>query len=149
MKSIKMIDITHKPESYREAIACGKIILRKETIDRIKRGEIEKGDVFTTSQLAAILAAKRTPEILPLCHSIPITGIDFKWELGEDYIEVQVTIKTKASTGVEMEALTATAIALLNIWDMVKKYEKDEAGQYPWTRITDIKVISKIKASPK
>ncbi len=144
-KDVKMVDITSKKEVYREAIASGKIILRKETLEKIVKGEIEKGNVFNVATVAAILAAKRTWELIPLCHPIPITNVKVDFAMDENSIVVKVIVKTTAKTGVEMEALTGVTIALLTIWDMVKKYEKDEKGQYPFTRIVDVKVESKIK----
>jgi cyclic pyranopterin phosphate synthase len=141
-----MIDITGKEVVYREATAMGIIRLRPETIKRIREGRVEKGDVLTVSRIAAIQAVKKTPELIPLCHNIPITHVNVEYEfLGDDKLKVIVTVKTTAKTGVEMEALTGVSIALLNIWDMVKKYEKDEKGQYPETWIETIKVLSKIK----
>jgi cyclic pyranopterin phosphate synthase len=147
--SIKMIDITSKPVSYREATATGFIKLKPETIHRIKNKLVEKGDVLTASTIAAINAVKNTPLLLPLCHNIPITNVDVKYNVEDEGIRVYVTVKSTAQTGVEMEALTGVAIALLNIWDMVKKYEKDESGQYPYTVITDIRVISKVKVEQR
>jgi len=144
-KDVKMVDITSKKEVYREAVASGKIILRKETLEKIVKGEIEKGNVFNVATVAAILAAKRTWELIPLCHPIPITNVKVDFVMNENSIVVKVVVKTTAKTGVEMEALTGVTTALLTIWDMVKKYEKDEKGQYPFTRIVDVKVESKIK----
>jgi cyclic pyranopterin phosphate synthase len=140
-----MVDITNKDIVYREAKAYGKIKLRKETIDAIKKGEIKKGDVFTITRIASILAVKNTPMSIPLCHNIPINHIDLDFKIGEDYIEVYLNVKANAKTGVEMEALHGVAIALLNIWDMVKYLEKDEKGAYPYTKIEEIKVLEKIK----
>ncbi len=141
-----MIDITGKEIVYREATAMGIIRLRPETIKRIREGRVEKGDVLTVSRIAAIQAVKKTPELIPLCHNIPITHVNIEYEfVGNDKLKVIVTVKTTAKTGVEMEALTGVSVALLNIWDMVKKYEKDEKGQYPETWIETIKVLSKIK----
>ena len=145
MKSAEMIDITGKSEVERIAIVKGRIRLRKETIEKIRRKEIEKGDVITVAKIAGILAAKKTPEIIPLCHPIPLTNIKVDVNVKEEFVEVTVTVKTVAKTGVEMEALTAATISLLTIWDMVKKYEKDEKGQYPYTRIEEIRVVGKIK----
>ncbi len=145
MKSAEMIDITGKSEVERIAIVKGRIRLRKETIEKIRRKEIEKGDVITVAKIAGILAAKKTPEIIPLCHPIPLTNIRVDVNVKEEFVEVTVTVKTVAKTGVEMEALTAATISLLTIWDMVKKYEKDEKGQYPYTRIEEIRVVGKIK----
>jgi len=141
-----MIDITGKEVSTRIAIANGKIKLKPETINKILKGEIEKGDVISTAKIAAIIAAKKTAEIIPLCHPIPLTNVNVDVKIiGEELIEVETTVKTEAKTGVEIEALTATAIALITIWDMVKKYEKNEYGEYPETVIKDIKVELKMK----
>lgn len=141
-----MVDITNKNIVYREARAYGRIKLRKETIDAIKRGEIKKGDVFTVTRIASILAVKNTSISIPLCHNIPITHVDLDFKIGEDYIEVYIIVKTSERTGVEMEALHGVTIALLNIWDMVKYLEKDEYGKYPYTKIEEIKVLEKIKS---
>ncbi|MEM1801452.1 MAG: cyclic pyranopterin monophosphate synthase MoaC [Desulfurococcaceae archaeon] len=143
---IQMADITSKDESFRVATATGFIKLRPETIERIKNNLVEKGDVLTISSIAAIIGVKNTSLLLPLTHNIPITNVDVKYEIAENGIRVFVTVKSTAKTGVEMEALMGVATALLNIWDMVKKYEKDEKGQYPDTAITEIKVLEKIKA---
>ncbi len=140
-----MIDVTRKPVSYREATAMGRIRLKPDTIKAIVEGRVEKGDVLQIASIAAIMAVKKTPEIVPLCHPLPITGVNVDFNIGEDYIEVTVNVKTKAETGVEMEALTGASAALLAIWDTVKKYEKDDAGQYPHTFIEEIRVIEKIK----
>ncbi len=140
-----MVDITSKKEVYREATASGKIILREETIERIKEDKVEKGNVFNVATVAAILAVKRTWNLIPLCHPIPITSVKVDFNVSSNSIEVIVNVKTTAKTGVEMEALVGVSTALLTIWDMVKKYEKNEKGQYPYTKIVDIKVESKIK----
>lgn len=142
-----MVDITKKKEIIRIAKAKGKIYLKQETIELIEKGKIEKGDVATVTKVVAIEAAKKASQLLPFCHPIPITHIDVEVITKKNYIEVEVTVKGYAKTGVEMEALTAVGIALLNVWDMVKKYEKDEKGQYPTTRISDIVVVEKIKVS--
>lgn len=140
-----IVDITSKRDIYREATATGLIKLKRETIELIRNKLVEKGDVLSISTVAAVNAVKNTPYILPLTHNIPITDIDVRYDILDEYIRVYVTVKTIAKTGVEMEALMGAAIALLNIWDMVKKYEKDEAGQYPYTEITEIRVLEKIK----
>jgi len=144
-REVKIIDITRKKDVYREATAIGRIKVRPSTLKKILEGSIEKGDVITISKLAAIIAVKKTSEILPFCHPIPITGINVEIYPTEDGLEVKVNVRTVAKTGVEMEALTGVMIGLLNIWDMIKKYEKDEKGQYPHTEIYGIRVISKIK----
>lgn len=141
-----MIDISGKRDVYREASAEGVIKLKPETIKRIREYRVEKGDVLTVTRVAVIQAVKKTPELLPLCHNIPITHVDVDFEyIGEDRLKVVVRVKSTAKTGVEMEALTGVSIALLNIWDMVKKYEKDDMGQYPYTWIEYIRVIEKKK----
>lgn len=146
MIDVKMIDITGKEVSTRTAIACGRIKLKPETISKILKGEIEKGDVISTAKISAIMAAKKTSYIIPLCHQIPITNVNVDVKVvDERTIEVETMVKTEAKTGVEMEALTSTAIALITIWDMVKKYEKNEDGGYPETKIENIEVKLKLK----
>lgn len=141
-----MVDITSKPEVYREAVASGVIRLKPSTIEKIVKGEIEKGDVFTTARVAGMLAVKNTPQIIPHCHPIPYTGIKVLFTvLGSDRIKVTVKVKTTWKTGVEMDALTGVMAALLTIWDMVKKYEKDERGNYPETFIERVVVEEKVK----
>jgi len=141
----EMIDISQKPVQRRKARATGRIVLTSESLLRIKEGKVEKGDVFQVATVAAIMAVKRTPEIIPYCHPIPIEDVNVKFQLGENHVKVDVEVKASAKTGVEMEALTGLTAALLAIWDMVKKYEKDEAGQYPRTAITDVRVVKKVK----
>ncbi|KYH41561.1 MAG: molybdenum cofactor biosynthesis protein MoaC [Candidatus Bathyarchaeota archaeon B63] len=150
MHGPSMVDITGKPVSYREAAARGRIRLRAETIKRIREGKIEKGDPIYAARIAGIMAAKSTSSIIPLCHPIPLTNVEVDVRVsGPDTVEVESTVKTRAQTGVEMEALVATAIALLTIWDMTKQYEKDEEGQYPFTAIEDIIVVRKVKAGQR
>lgn len=141
-----MVDVTSKPEVYREATAKGKIKLKSETIDLIREGKIEKGNPFDVAKIAGILAAKNTSSLIPLCHSLPLTNVDVDINIVDNStVEVNVTVKTRAQTGVEMEALVAVSVALLTVWDMTKQYEKDKAGQYPSTAIQDIRVVRKIK----
>ena len=143
---MSMVDITAKPEVHREATAKGQIRLRKETIALIKQGRIEKGDPFQVAKVAGVLAAKQTSSLVPLCHPISLTSVKVDLKIvGDDTVEAESTVKTKAQTGVEMEALTATAVALLTVWDMTKQYEKDADGQYPYTAIRDVRVTSKMK----
>ena len=142
---VKMVNITDKKEVLRIARARGRITLKGSTIELIQEGEVEKGNVLTTAQVAATLAVKSTPNIIPLCHPIPITGVNVDFDFIDDEIEVRVEVKSFGKTGVEMEAITGVSVALLTIWDMVKAVEKDENGQYPVTRISDIRVIEKIK----
>ncbi|KKM72443.1 hypothetical protein LCGC14_1420470 [marine sediment metagenome] len=140
-----MIDISEKDTIHRTAMASGKIILRKETIERIKSKKTGKGDALTIAKVAAIIAVKKVPDLIPFCHPIPITNVDVDFEIDSNTISVNCTVKSIAKTGVEMEALTGVSIALLNLWDVVKMYEKDKRGQYPSTVIYDIKVEKKIK----
>jgi len=140
-----MVDITPKPIIYREATAIGRIHLKKNTVERIRQGRIEKGDPLATSRIAAVLAAKKTSELIPLCHPLPITSVEVDEEVGEDFVMFKARVKATSRTGVEMEALTAVSLALLTVWDMTKQYEKDEEGQYPTTRIESIKVLEKVK----
>jgi cyclic pyranopterin phosphate synthase len=141
-----MVDISDKPEVFREATATGTIKLRTKTIRLIKEGRIAKGDALYVAEIAGILAAKRTSSLIPLCHPLPLTNVAVRAKVLDDRrVQVAVTVKTKAQTGVEMEALVATAVSLLTIWDMVKQYEKDVKGQYPSTVIENIRVVKKIK----
>jgi cyclic pyranopterin phosphate synthase len=141
-----MVDISNKPEVFREATATGTIKLKTETIHLINEGKIAKGDPFHTAKIAGILAAKKTSTLIPLCHPLPLTNVEIKIKiLNKSTVQVASTVKTKAQTGVEMEALVATAVCLLTIWDMVKQYEKDAEGQYPLTVIENIRVMKKIK----
>ncbi len=144
-KGIHMVEISDKPVVKRTALAQGNICLKKETIKLIEDEEIKKGNVLTTAQIAAIGAVKSTHHLIPLCHSLKITGIDIDFKLSQDKIEVMVKVTSVGKTGVEMEALTGTSVALLTIWDMVKSVEKDENGQYPSTSISDIVVTKKEK----
>jgi cyclic pyranopterin phosphate synthase len=147
--NVNMVDISSKEIIHREAIAEGYIKLSKDTITRILEGKIEKGDVINTAKIAGIMAAKRTYELIPLCHQIPLSYVGIDIEVKEDGILVRSKIVADYKTGVEMEALVAVSMALLTIWDMVKKYEKNENGEYPNTKITEIKILSKIKQSMK
>ena len=140
-----MVDITAKPPLFRKATATGTIRLRESTIKAIKAGQVKKGDVLGTARLAAILAVKDTPRLIPLCHPIPITGLEVTFELVEERVRATVTVTSVGKTGVEMEALTGVAVALLNVWDMVKYLEKDETGNYPDTEIEEIRVLQKKK----
>lgn len=141
-----MVDISGKAEILREATAKGTIKLKPETVNLIKEKKTAKGDPLYTAKIAGILAAKKTSELVPLCHPLPLTKVEVKAQiLNETTIEVTAIVKTKAQTGVEMEALTAVSTALLTIWDMTKQYEKDSTGQYPTTAIENIHVVRKLK----
>lgn len=143
-----MVDITEKQTVFRRATATGSIQLQEDTVEAIKRGLVKKGDVLTTARLAAILAVKDTPRLIPMCHTIPVTGLEVNFEIEERRIKATVTVTSEGKTGVEMEALTGVAAALLNVWDMVKYLEKDATGNYPKTEIETIRVIEKRKGAP-
>src|SRR3990172_5262422 len=141
-----MVDVSAKPEVHREATAKGTIKLKPATIKLVKEGKIAKGDPLYTAKIAGILGAKKTSELVPLCHPLPLTNVEVEAKVvGNAAVEVTVTVNTKAQTGVEMEALTAFSMALLTVWDMTKQYEKNAEGQYPTTAIENIHVVSKLK----
>jgi len=146
--SIRQVDVSGKPIVRREAVARGFIKLREETIERIKAGAVEKGDPLQVARLAGINAAKLTSLLLPLCHPLKLDHVDITCSIRDDGVEVTAKVIAFEKTGVEMEALTAVTIALLNIWDVVKAYEKDEAGQYPETEISYVRVVEKRKGEP-
>ena len=141
-----MVDVSNKAEVFREATATGSIKLKPETIDLVKAGKIAKGNPLYTAKIAGVLAAKRTSDLIPLCHPLPLTNIEVDVKVTDKTtVSATATVKTKAQTGVEMEALTAVSLALLTVWDMTKQYEKDAAGQYPSTSIENIHVVKKFK----
>jgi cyclic pyranopterin phosphate synthase len=143
---LAMVDISNKPEIFREATASGTIKLRPSTIELIRKGKIKKGDPIYAAKLAGIRASKETSTLIPLCHPLALTSILIDVEVMEKQrLMVTATVRTKAQTGVEMEALVATTVGLLTIWDMVKQYEKDADGQYPTTIIENVRVIKKVK----
>jgi cyclic pyranopterin phosphate synthase len=121
-----MADVGAKPETERLAIARGEVLMKKETLELIRAGSIKKGDVLTVAQIAGIAAAKRTSDLIPLCHPLPITHIEVSFYLEDDLPGVLITaaVKTTGKTGVEMEALTAVSVAALTIYDMAKAAEK-------------------------
>jgi len=141
-----MVDVTGKPEVLREAVARGLIRLKSETLELIRTESVEKGDVSGVARVAGVLAAKNTSGLIPLCHPLPLTNAKVDLRVVEGVgVECVVTVRTRAQTGVEMEALVGVAVALLTVWDMVKQYEKDERGQYPSTVVEDVRVVSKVK----
>jgi cyclic pyranopterin monophosphate synthase len=141
-----MVDVSSKDEIFREATATGIIKLKSETIKLIRAGKIAKGDPLYTAKIAAILAAKKTSSLIPLCHPLPLTNVQIEVKIpDEGTVEVSATVKARAQTGVEMEALAAVSMGLLTVWDMTKQYEKDAAGQYPSTAIENIHVVRKFK----
>ena len=142
---VQMVDVGSKPETSRQAVAEGNIRLTPSTIDAVEADEVEKGDVLATARIGAIQAVKHTWETIPMCHQIPITNVDTEFVVGEDRIELTVTVETTGKTGCEMEALEGVTTGLNVVWDMVKAAEKNADGQYPDTGITDVQVVSKEK----
>ena len=140
-----MIDITGKKVLLREAVASGRVILLPETIKKIKENQVKKGDPLLVAEIAAMRAAKETYLLIPHCHHIPLNTVELNFSIGDDFIEAKCQVKAEAMTGVEIEALVGVSIALNTIWDMVKYLEKDKNGQYPSTRISDIRVLKKVK----
>ena len=121
----RMVDVGEKEVTHRVAVATGMVIALPETISLIREGRAKKGDVLAVAQIAAIMAAKRTHEIIPMCHPLMLTRIDVEFELGDDRVAVRATVETRGQTGVEMEALTAVSAAALTIYDMVKAVDRN------------------------
>ena len=143
---MSMVDVSGKAEIFREATAKGTIKLKPETIKLIQEGKIAKGDPLYTAKIAGVLAAKKTSDLVPLCHPLPLTSVEVEAKvLDKATVEVSATVKAEAKTGVEMEALAAVSVGLLTVWDMTKQYEKDANGQYPSTAIENIHVVKKFK----
>ncbi len=123
----KMVDVSSKEETLREAAAYGCVYMKSETLQRIKEGTVKKGDVLSVAQVAGIMASKKTSDIIPMCHPIIISGCDINFNLNfdENKVEITSTVKTTGQTGVEMEALTAVAAAGLTIYDMCKAIDRE------------------------
>ena len=134
----QMVDVSGKPPSIRTAVATGKIQLRRETLDLILKDQIAKGNVFVTARIAGIQAAKQTAQLIPLCHTLPLGEIKIDIVTSDNFAEVECTARTVAQTGVEMEALTGVAVALLTIYDMCKAGDKE-------MRLSDIRLLKKTK----
>ncbi|HEY5573425.1 MAG TPA: cyclic pyranopterin monophosphate synthase MoaC [Anaerolineales bacterium] len=134
----RMVDVGHKPDTERVAIAKGAIAMEIETLELIRAGNLKKGDVFGAAQLAGVMAAKKTAELIPLCHPLPLTHINLELEPDEELpgIQITATVRTIGKTGVEMEALTAVSVAALTIYDMAKAVEKT-------MRIVNIRLVEK------
>ena len=138
----KMVDVSGKPLSVRTAVAIGKIRLRSETLDLISKDQMVKGNVFATARIAGIQAAKQTAQLIPLCHTLPLGEVKIDIVASNQGAEVKCTAHTIAQTGVEMEALTGVAVALLTIYDMCKAVDKEMT-------ISDVRLISKTKEKPQ
>lgn len=120
-----MVEVGEKADTKRTAIAQGEIQMKRETIELIKEGMIKKGDVLSVAQIGGIMGAKKTSDLIPMCHNINLTGVNIKFKILENRIRVQARVNTIGKTGVEMEALTAVSLALLTIYDMCKAVDKD------------------------
>ena len=140
-----MVDVTEKPVIRRQAEAAGEIFLSPETIEEIRGQRIKKGDPLIVAEVAAMNAAKQTHLLIPHCHQIPLDAVDVRFQIHENLINATCFVRAQARTGVEMEALVGVSMALCTLWDMVKYLEKDDRGQYPSTRVTNIRVIRKEK----
>ena len=134
----KMVDVSGKPPSIRTAVATGKVRLQRGTLDLIANDQIAKGNVFATARIAGIQAAKQTAQLIPLCHTLPLSEIKIDIVTSDNFVEVKCTARTVAQTGVEMEALTGVAVALLTIYDMCKAVDKD-------MQLSDIRLLKKTK----
>ena len=133
----RMVDVTDKAETTRTAVAEGRVRMHRETAELIRTGGMAKGDVLAVAQVAGIMAAKRTPDIIPMCHSLRLTGVDITFTLEEEAVRIRATVRCKGETGVEMEALTAVSAAALTIYDMCKAVQKDmEIGEIRLCRKT-------------
>ena len=121
----RMVDVTDKPPLYRTATAAGTVQMLPTTVEAIRTGGVPKGDVLAVAQVAGIMAAKRTSNIIPMCHPLALTGVDIRFALREDAVDIEATVKCKGETGVEMEALTAVSAAALTVYDMCKALQKD------------------------
>ncbi|HLC34392.1 MAG TPA: cyclic pyranopterin monophosphate synthase MoaC [Anaerolineales bacterium] len=133
-----MVNVGDKPESERVAVAAGEVTMRPETLALVREGSLAKGDLLTVAQLAGILGAKKTPELIPLCHPLPLSQIEVNLALDDSLpgVTITATVRTTARTGVEMEALTAVAVAALTVYDMAKAVEKT-------MRIQNIRLLEK------
>jgi cyclic pyranopterin phosphate synthase len=132
----RMVDVSAKPATDRRATARGKLLLSRETLDLIKEGRTPKGDVLAAARIAGIMAAKRTPDLIPLAHPLPLSHASVELTVETDGIAIEATVGTTAPTGVEMEALTAVAVAGLTLYDMVKAIERG-------ARLTDVRLVAK------
>lgn len=134
----RMVDVSAKPEQTREAVAEGEIRLRPETLALIRGGDAPKGEVLATARLAGIQAAKRTWDLIPLCHQLPLSSVKVRFEELPDGLRIEAAVKTTARTGVEMEALTAVSVAALTVYDMCKAVDKT-------MRVEGVRLVSKVK----
>ena len=123
----RMVDVSDKAATARCAVAFGRVLVNRNTFDLIRSGGLKKGDVLTTAQIGGIMGAKRTSEIIPMCHNVPLSGVDIDFQMNEAALAVEITATAKfaGQTGVEMEALTAVSVAALTVYDMCKAVQRD------------------------
>jgi cyclic pyranopterin phosphate synthase len=121
----RMVDVSHKESTKRRALARGRVLLSPETLEAIKQGQNKKGDVLGVARIAGIMAAKRTPDLVPLCHPLPISSVKVDLTVQDDGVLIEAEVTTTAPTGVEMEALTAVSVAALTVYDMIKAVQRD------------------------
>jgi len=133
---VRMVDVGGKPQSRRRAVARGSVRMAPETAQRLR--ELPKGDALTTAQIAGVMAAKRTSELIPLCHPLPLTHVDVSLEVGAAGVDITASAETTAQTGVEMEALTAVSVAALTIYDMAKAIDSGMS-------VSDVALVEKTK----
>ena len=131
-----MVDVTGKDATKRTAAAAGRLVTRPDVVELIAAGGLPKGDALATARVAGILAAKRTSDLIPLCHQLALTGVDIDFEIGDAELSITATVRSTDRTGVEMEALTAVSVAALTLYDMIKAVD-------PAARIDDIRVLHK------
>lgn len=141
----EMVDVGEKPDSERRTVASGSIHLRPSTVTAVSENDLAKGDVLAVARVGAIQAVKHTWETIPMCHQIPVTNVETEFTLAEERIDLAVAVETTGKTGCEMEAIEGVTTGLNVVLDMVKAAEKDEHGQYPETRLTDVRVVEKVK----
>lgn len=134
--AVHMVDVGSKPLSRRRAVAAASVTMAAETARRLR--ELPKGDALAAAQIAGIMAAKKTAELIPLCHPLPLSAVDVRLEVGEDRVDITASAETTAQTGVEMEALVAASVAALTVYDMAKAIDKDMA-------VTDVRLVEKTK----
>lgn len=144
----RQVPIHQKPMVYRRAVARGELALGARARAAIGRRRVEKGDPIAAAEIAGLAALKRTPELLPHCHPVPVTGARVEIAPTRTGVRAEVEVEAVYRTGVEMEALVGVTIALLTVWDMVKYLEKDARGAYPTTRLGPIRVLAKEKGAP-
>ncbi|MGD1099511.1 MAG: cyclic pyranopterin monophosphate synthase MoaC [Thermoplasmata archaeon] len=139
-------DVGAKPRVHRRAVAVGELRTKPSTRNAIRARRVEKGDPLAAGELAGLLAMKRTSDLIPHCHAVPLTASSVDLELSRQGVRVRVEAETVDRTGVEMEALVGASVALLTVWDMVKYLEKDARGLYPTTSLGPVRVVSKAKS---